>query len=36
VGKFLTVGQARKDGLASGRKFIEMMRYENRQRGEKN
>jgi precorrin-4 methylase len=36
VGKFLTVGQARKDGLASGRKFIEMMRYENRQRDEKN
>ena len=35
VGKFLTVGQARKDGLASGRKFIEMMRYENRQRDEK-
>jgi len=35
VGKFLTVGQARKDGLASGRKFIEMMRYENRQRNEK-
>ena len=34
VGKFLTVGQARKDGLASGRKFIEMMRYENRQRDE--
>lgn len=36
VGKFLTVGQARKDGLVSGRKFIEMMRYENRQRNEKN
>jgi precorrin-4 methylase len=36
VGKFLTVGQARKDGLISGRKFIEMMRYENRQRNEKN
>ena len=35
VGKFLTVGQARKDGLASGRKFIEMMRYENRQGSEK-
>jgi len=34
VGKFLTVGQARKDGLASGRKFIEMMRYENRPRDE--
>jgi precorrin-4 methylase len=34
VGKFLTVGQARKDGLVSGRKFIEMMRYENRQRDE--
>jgi precorrin-4 methylase len=34
VGKFLTVGQARKDGLLSGRKFIEMMRYENRQRDE--
>jgi precorrin-4 methylase len=34
VGKFLTVGQARKDGLLSGRKFIEMMRYENRQRNE--
>jgi len=31
VGKFLTVGQARKDGLVSARKFIEMMRYENRQ-----
>lgn len=30
VGKFLTVGQARKDGLLGGRKFIEMMRYENR------
>jgi precorrin-4/cobalt-precorrin-4 C11-methyltransferase len=30
VGKFLTVGQARKDGLAGGRKFIEMMRYQNR------
>ena len=36
VGKFLTVGQARKDGLLSGRKFIERMRYENRQRSEKN
>ena len=36
VGKFLTVGQARKDGLVSGRKFIETMRYENRQRHEKN
>jgi len=34
VGKFLTVGQARRDGLASARKFIEMMRYENRQRDE--
>jgi precorrin-4 methylase len=32
VGKFLTAGQARKDGLESGRRFIEMMRYENRHR----
>lgn len=36
VGKFLTAGQARKDGLRSGKKFIDSMRYENRQGGEKN
>ena len=30
VGKFLTAGQARKDGLEAGRKFIEMMRFESR------
>ncbi len=30
VGKFLTAGQARKDGLESGRAFIESMRYPNR------
>lgn len=30
VGKFLTAGQARKDGLESGRAFIESMRFPNR------
>ncbi|NLX12252.1 MAG: hypothetical protein GXY44_01180 [Phycisphaerales bacterium] len=30
VGKFLDVGQARKDGLRSGRHFMEMMRYSSR------
>ena len=30
VGKFLTAGQARKDGLEAGRRFIEMMRFGNR------
>jgi precorrin-4 methylase len=30
VGKFLTAGQARKDGLESGRAFIESMRYQDR------
>ena len=36
VGKFLTSGQARKDGLLNGRKFIEMMRYKNREQSEEN
>lgn len=30
VGQFLTAGQARKDGLESGRAFIESMRFPNR------
>ncbi|MDD8027641.1 MAG: SAM-dependent methyltransferase [Acidobacteriota bacterium] len=30
VGKFLTAGQARKDGLESGRAFIESMRFQDR------
>jgi precorrin-4 methylase len=30
VGKFLTCGQARKDGLESGRRFMENMRFQDR------
>ena len=36
VGKFLTAGQARKDGLRGGMRFIDRMRYENRQSEEEN